>query len=129
LRYLICSDVHSNLEALLAVLREAEKEKPDRFFMLGDIVGYGPDPQECLRQTRKTADVVLAGNHDYGVISLTDTSYFNSFAQAALLWTRDQISDREAEYLAQLPLLHATDGFFLFTPPLKTPKCGNTYSL
>ena len=129
MRYLICSDVHSNLEALQVILKETEREKPDRFFMLGDIVGYGPDPQECIRQIRKSADVVLAGNHDHGAVSLTDISYFNPFAQAALLWTKDRLSDRETEYLTQLPLLYATDGFFLSTPPLKNPRCGNTYSL
>jgi len=127
LRYLICSDVHGNLEALQALLSEAEREKADKFFMLGDLVGYGPDPANCLRQIRQTADVVLAGNHDYGAISLTDTSYFNPLAQAAIEWTRDQLLDQEGEYLAQLPLLYAIDDFFLFIPPPKTPRGGNIY--
>lgn len=119
--------MHSNLEALQALLKEAEKEKVDKFLMLGDIVGYGPNPQECLFQIRKVADVVLAGNHDYGAISLTDISYFNPLAQAAILWTREQLQDRETEYLAQLPLLYATEDFFLSTPLPRTLKTGITY--
>jgi hypothetical protein len=128
LRYLICSDIHSNLEALQAVLRDAERERVDRLLMLGDLVGYGPDPKRCIREARGAADVVLAGNHDHGVVSLTDISCFNSFAQAALLWTKDQLSEQEGEYLAQLPLLYASDSFFLFIRPPKTPKRGNTSS-
>jgi len=127
LRYLICSDVHGNLEALQALLGEAEREKADRFFMLGDLVGYGPDPRGCLGQIRKTADMVLAGNHDYGATSLTDISYFNPLAQAAIEWTRDQILDQEAQYLAQLPLFYGVDDFFLCTPPPRTPKGGSIY--
>ncbi len=127
MRYLICSDVHGNLEALQALLMEAEGEKADKFFMLGDVVGYGPDPRDCLRQVRKTADVVLAGNHDHGAACLTDISYFNPLAQAAILWTRDQLSEIEIEYLAQLPLLYMVDDFFLSTPPRRTRRGGITY--
>lgn len=127
MRHLICSDVHGNLEALQALLREAEKEKADRFFMLGDLVGYGPDPRDCLRQIRKIADVVLAGNHDHGAVSLTDISYFNPYARAAILWTREQLLDQEAEYLAQLPLLYGIDDFFLSTPLPKIRRGGNIY--
>jgi predicted phosphodiesterase len=127
MRYLICSDVHSNLEALEALLLQAEGEKADRFFMLGDVVGYGPDPGPCLRQIRRAADVVLAGNHDHGATSLTDISYFNPLAQAAILWTREQLSEIEIEYLAQLPLLCMVDDFFLSIPPRGTRRGGITY--
>jgi len=127
MRYLICSDVHGNLEALQALLIEAEGEKADKFFMLGDGVGYGPDPRDCLRQIRKTADVVLAGNHDHGAACHNDISYFNPLAQAAILWTRDQLSEIEIEYLAQLPLLYMVDDFFLSTPARRTRRGGITY--
>jgi len=127
LRYLICSDVHGNLEALQALLSEVEKERADRFFMLGDLVGYGPDPGDCLRQIRRNAHVVLAGNHDYAAVSLTDISDFNPYAQAAILWTREQLLDVEREYLAQLPLLYGIDDFFLSTPPPRTRRGGNIY--
>jgi predicted phosphodiesterase len=123
---LICSDVHGNLEALQALLGQAERDKVDKFIMLGDLVGYGPDPGHCLREIREAADVVLAGNHDWGAISLTDISYFNPLARAAILWTRDHLAEREGEYLAQLPLLHAVDDFFLFTLPRTVLRSGTT---
>lgn len=126
--YFICSDVHGNLEALQAVVQAAEREKADKFLMLGDIVGYGANPQECLWQIRKTADVVLAGNHDFAAASLTDLSSFNPVAKAAILWTRDRLQAREAEYLAQLPLLYGTEDFFLSTRPPGTLRGGITCS-
>jgi hypothetical protein len=116
MRLLIFSDVHGNLEALQAVLSQAERERVDRSIMLGDSVGYGPDPVQCLHEIRRSAEVVLAGNHDWGAISLTDISYFNPYARAAILWTRDQLSDWEIGYLSQLPLLHVAGDFFLCIP-------------
>ena len=67
MRYAILSDIHGNFEALEAVLGSLQNEVIDCYVCLGDIVGYGPEPARCLREIRKYADLIIAGNHDYAV--------------------------------------------------------------
>ncbi|UCD36446.1 MAG: metallophosphoesterase family protein [Nitrospiraceae bacterium] len=109
----IISDVHANLEALRSVLTSIDKEKVDSIFFLGDSIGYGPDPAECLDVLRQRADVILAGNHDWAVAGLTDVAYFNPYARAAIEWTRDRLSSEQKEILRLLPLTAARDCMFL----------------
>lgn len=84
----IISDIHSNLEALLAVLEDARSMGADQYYCLGDIVGYGPDPRECLARVM-SFDLVLRGNHDHG--ALLEPEGFNPSAERAIFWTRNQI--------------------------------------
>lgn len=84
----IISDVHSNLEALTAVLEDAKSLGAKEFYCLGDIVGYGPNPRECLGKVM-SFDVVLRGNHDHG--ALLEPEGFNPSAERAIFWTRNQI--------------------------------------
>lgn len=84
----IISDVHSNLEALTAVLEDARSVGATEFFCLGDVVGYGPNPRECLGKVM-TFDKVLRGNHDHG--ALLEPEGFNPSAERAIFWTRSQI--------------------------------------
>jgi predicted phosphodiesterase len=107
-RSAIVSDIHGNLEALTAVLADIESQGCDRIVCLGDIVGYGPNPCECLDEIMKV-DRCILGNHDYG--ALIDPEGFSAAAEQAIFWTRKQLenvntpdeSKRRLEFLATLP--------------------------
>ena len=85
----IISDIHGNLEALSAVLEDIDQQKVDALYCLGDVVGYGPNPCECLSLVRQQCQKVILGNHDQG--ALFDPEGFNIGAERAIRWTRDQL--------------------------------------
>jgi len=87
MRLLLLSDIHANVTALDAAL-DAAKGRWDRVFCLGDIVDYGPDPNEVTERVKELAPVIIRGNHDKAVAGLTDLEDFNPMAQIAALWTR-----------------------------------------
>jgi len=95
----VISDVHSNLEALEAVLKRVEGMD---LYCLGDMVGYGANPNEVLGRLRERKAVSVVGNHDYAVLN-RGTSMFNPRAAAAVLWTADHLTERNREYLRALP--------------------------
>ncbi len=104
-RYSIISDIHANLAALRAVLDDIERRGGvDKFWCLGDIVGYGPDPQECIKLLRQTNHTCVAGNHDWAAIGKLDTAEFNPDAATACRWTAQQLSPDDITYLGNLPL-------------------------
>ena len=103
MRYGIISDIHGNLEALDSVLKVLEKENPDRYICVGDIVGYGADPAECIKRVKLLNAVTVAGNHDWAVLDRLDIRSFNSDAQAAIRWTQEAISESNLDYLDSLP--------------------------
>lgn len=122
--YAIISDVHANLEALQAVLAAIEKEKIDSILFLGDCVGYGPSPNECVDLIRKNASIVIAGNHDWGAVGLSDVTNFNTQARIAINWTRDVLSTQSFSYLYHLRLTETTGtdkGIFLVHGTPKEP--------
>jgi diadenosine tetraphosphatase ApaH/serine/threonine PP2A family protein phosphatase len=102
--YAILSDVHSNLEALEAVLRNVDKRKVKDVLFLGDAVGYGPNPNECIELLIARCKILLAGNHDWGVLGLTDINYFNEYARAAIEWTKQIITEGNRKTLRPLPV-------------------------
>jgi diadenosine tetraphosphatase ApaH/serine/threonine PP2A family protein phosphatase len=102
--YAILSDVHSNLEALEAVLRNVDKRKVKDVLFLGDAVGYGPNPNECIELLMARCKILLAGNHDWGVLGLTDINYFNEYARAAIEWTKQVITEGNRKTLRPLPV-------------------------
>ncbi len=104
MRLAVLSDIHSNIEALEAVLGELRRFSPDRIICCGDVVGYGASPSECIALVREAADLVVAGNHDYGAIGMTDTSRFNPTARAAIEWTAQQLDFAEKKWLSSLPI-------------------------
>ena len=85
----IISDIHSNLEALEAVLDDIRRQDITEIYCLGDIVGYGPNPQECLDRAMEL-DLCILGNHDKAVMS--DPEFFNSVASRAIYWTRETLT-------------------------------------
>jgi len=113
MKWAILSDVHGNLEALRAVLRDLQAENPQRIAFLGDAVGYGADPNECLAILRDLTDWCVAGNHDYGAVGLTDIEAFNPAARSAILWTRQRLSAEHQAYLRRQVLLRR-DGDLAF---------------
>lgn len=105
MHYAIVADIHSNLAAFEAVLADIEaKGGCDQIWCLGDVVGYGPDPRECIALLRKYEHLCIAGNHDWAAINKIDTSYFNPVAAQACYWTARQLTSEDMSYLENLPL-------------------------
>jgi len=103
-RYLIISDIHANLDALEAVLAHAGSQW-DRALVLGDLVGYGAEPDAVVNRIRGLEpDAVIRGNHDKAACGLDDGSQFNTVARIAALWTGEQLSGNNLEYLRALPM-------------------------
>src|ERR1022692_4691243 len=105
----IISDIHSNLEALQAVLADIEKQNVSEIYCLGDIIGYGPNPRECIDLVMK-CKLVLLGNHDQG--AMFDPDGFNPPAERAIFWTRLQLEssgenrvkrEKRWEFLSERP--------------------------
>ena len=104
MKYLILSDIHGNLEALQAVLSAAASMKIDKYVILGDLVGYGADPNEVMDCIRRMSPVaVVRGNHDKVAVGLSDGRDFNYAARDAALWTRKTLSSENTDYLTHLP--------------------------
>ena len=113
MKYLIFSDVHGNLEALNVVLEQIESYNPDKIICLGDVVGYGPNPNECIEHVFHMAHMTIMGNHDHAVLGLTDISYFNQYAKAAVLWTRQVLTEENYKILQAYPF-RVSEGNILF---------------
>lgn len=105
MRYAIIADVHANLSAFEAVLEDIEKQgEVAQIWCLGDIVGYGPDPHQCIELLDQTDHICVAGNHDLAAIGKIETAKFNPDAAAAAEWTAQQLSLKDINYLGSLPL-------------------------
>jgi diadenosine tetraphosphatase ApaH/serine/threonine PP2A family protein phosphatase len=102
LRVAILSDVHANLPALEAVLRSIEEAEVEELWCLGDMVGYGAEPDACTALIRERCDVCLAGNHDLAVLGELDISSFSDSAAAAVRWTRANAEEETIEFLRGL---------------------------
>jgi diadenosine tetraphosphatase ApaH/serine/threonine PP2A family protein phosphatase len=103
-KYLILADIHGNLEALEAVLEDAQNYGGfGNVWCLGDVVGYGPDPSECIKLLRRLDPVCVCGNHDLAAVGKLDIGDFNSDAARANRWTSVQLSDEERKFLLDLP--------------------------
>jgi len=112
MRYIIFSDLHSNLEALNQFEKEIETIAHDKLVCLGDIVGYGADPNPCVEWVRKNADLTIAGNHDWAAVNKTNTTDFNSYAYKSCLWTREKLTEKNKAFLSALPLDHEEKGIY-----------------
>lgn len=98
----ILSDIHSNLPALEAVLADVEAVGVDESWCLGDVVGYGADPNDCARLVEEACSLCLVGNHDLAVLGALDIDAFSPAAAAAVRWTREVIDERALEFLRGL---------------------------
>ena len=111
MRYAIFSDIHSNIEAFDAVLEDIKNTGVDKRLFLGDVVGYGPNPNECIERLLEVSDITLGGNHDWAVVGKTPDDYFNPFAKEAVEWTRSQLKDEHKEFLLRTSASDIVDGF------------------
>jgi len=113
-RHLLLADVHANLQALEAVLDDAGRKSGfDSVWLLGDIVGYGPQPDECVERLRQESLVAVAGNHDLGAVGRADLTRFNADAAEACVWSGTRLSESSRRYILQLPLSHRAESFLL----------------
>jgi diadenosine tetraphosphatase ApaH/serine/threonine PP2A family protein phosphatase len=107
MRYAIFSDIHANLEALEAVLAKIDEltqdEPIEQIWFLGDLVGYGPNPNECILKLRERTDVIIAGNHDWAAVGKIDLEDFSSAARISAEWTAEQLTEAHREFLTNLP--------------------------
>jgi len=114
----LISDIHGNLEALEKVLEVVKQEGFEPVYCLGDIVGYGPNPEECLQLVRSHCQEVIVGNHDEIVFTGKDPEWFNPLARQAILWTCEQVSFSGKEFLRQLrvrSVIHTERGNVVLT--------------
>ena len=123
MKYAVISDIHGNLEAICAVLKDIKKRRADVVICLGDVVGYYPDPGRCIELVRTHSAHCVAGNHDCAAIGMTDTSCFTYYAFAAIEWTRQHLTQSDKEYLHSLPLTFEQDDlFFAHASPVNPRK-------
>ena len=121
-RTLIVSDVHANLVALDTVLRDAQRAGPiDAVWSLGDCVGYGPQPGECIARLRGLQTVLIAGNHERAATGAITTDDFNPAAATAAEWTKERLSASEKQFLDSLPEVERQTDFTLVHGTLRWP--------
>jgi diadenosine tetraphosphatase ApaH/serine/threonine PP2A family protein phosphatase len=123
------SDIHSNLEALLAVLSAVDKAGASEIICLGDVVGYGPNPKECIDLVAKDCALTVMGNHDQATLFATETEGFNLRARRAIIWTRAVLedplekakNDARWEYLGKMPPKVKDDGLLFVHGSARRP--------
>ncbi len=104
MRYAILGDIHSNLSALERVLESIEEDGVDRILSVGDVVGYGAAPSQCISLLQELGAIVVKGNHDAACVGELDMTFFNPYARSAAEWTREQLSQEEIDWLRMLPM-------------------------
>jgi len=120
LRFAVISDIHSNLEALNEVLKDIRKRDIDEIICLGDIVGYGPNPNECVDLIREVCSICIKGNHDAAIESDDVLGSFNFYAKIAIQYSREVLDQDNIAYLSSLPLIATHDqDIFVHGSPYK----------
>ncbi len=125
MRYGIFSDIHSNLEAFEAVIKAYQKEKIDKYLCLGDVVGYGANPNECVDLLRALPAVAVAGNHDWASVDSFSLENFNDNAKEAVIWTQGRLSESNKDFLRGLELVYSRDDYVLTHASLNEPQAFN----
>lgn len=122
MRYAIFSDIHGNLPAFEAILEDMNGQDVQKHFCLGDIVGYGAYPDECVSLVRALGCHTVAGNHDYAVLGKISTRHFNKMAKKSTLWTRDTLRAESLEFLDSLTLVEKFGDVSLVHGSLHSPE-------
>jgi len=120
--YGVIGDVHSNYEALTAVVTELRGEHVDKILCTGDIIGYAAEPVQCIDLVRELNCTVVAGNHDYAAAGKFPAGYFHADARAAILWTAQQLTSGYIDFLKNLPLVEELNGITLVHASLNHPE-------
>jgi diadenosine tetraphosphatase ApaH/serine/threonine PP2A family protein phosphatase len=118
----VISDIHSNLEALNVVIKDIKKRRIKKIVCLGDLVGYGADPNKCVELCLRESDKTVAGNHDWAALGKTDTSTFNPVAAEAIDWTKKQLSSTNSKRLKKLQLTETIGDIFLVHASPENPE-------
>lgn len=121
MRYGIFADIHSNLEALDAVIEAYKNESIDKYLCVGDVVGYAVNPKECIEKIKAIAMVTVAGNHDWASVNLFSVEYFNPPASEAIFWTRQNLDDSGRHFLESLKLIYKNEDLTLVHGTLDNP--------
>ncbi len=118
MKYLVFSDVHANAEALETVLREASLTRVDSLVSLGDVVGYGADPERCVHLVEENADIKICGNHDLAAAGVTDFSGFNTIASISIEWTRHVLGEKDIRLIRDYdPIVSRGECLFTHSSP------------
>ncbi len=118
----VVSDIHANIVALEAVVEHGKSLGVTKWICLGDIVGYGPNPNECVEWVKNNCEITVLGNHDNVAIRREEHEYFNPYARQAIVWTQDCLSEESIEFLENLPYTaKAYDSLFVHASP-KSPS-------
>jgi diadenosine tetraphosphatase ApaH/serine/threonine PP2A family protein phosphatase len=117
----VISDIHSNRQALEAVLEAVDETGVEEIWCLGDLVGYGAEPDACTALVRERSTVCLVGNHDLAVLGALDISTFSEAASAAVEWTRATVSEETLEFLASLDPVGSQRGVGLYHASPRDP--------
>lgn len=125
MKYAILGDIHANLEALTAVLNDAEEQGVTHYACTGDVVGYNADPKTCLHMIKKRECKIVQGNHDYYAACNESMELFTPMAQKSIRWTRKQLSPFERKFLRHLPLIVDIENFTLVHSSLSNPHRWN----
>ena len=113
MRLAILSDIHGNIDALEAVLADVKAAGVDGMACLGDFVGYGAAPNECIARLRPLIEHAVAGNHDWAACGRIKLGYFNPDAAAAARWTTAHLTEEHLTYLRELPMAVSWHGIYL----------------
>jgi predicted phosphodiesterase len=121
MRLAVFSDIHSNLEALEAVLADARARECTQFVCLGDVVGYNANPHECVERVRAMDCPIVKGNHDEQASLIESSRDFNELAEHAIEWTRNNLAEEDKEWLRGLRLQRQVHDFTIVHATLDTP--------
>lgn len=121
MRFAIFSDIHGNLEALEAMLADANESRCTHFVCLGDVVGYNANPHECVERVRGMDCPIVKGNHDEQASLSKSSRDFNELAEHAISWTRDHLTDEDKEWLRELCLQQPVGDFTIVHATLDAP--------
>ena len=121
MRFAIFSDLHGNLEATEAILQDAREKGSTHFVCLGDLVGYNANPHECVELVREMDWPVVKGNHDEQACLGESSRDFNDLAEEAINWTRENLTDADKHWLADLRLVRQVRDFTIVHATLDTP--------
>jgi len=122
MKYAVLGDIHANLEALEAVLADAERRGAEQYVSTGDIVGYNANPAECMDRLREIGAPAVQGNHDHYASDTESPDFFNPIARKAILWTRHQLDAGHRQRLAALPMTLRIADFTIVHSSLFEPE-------
>jgi diadenosine tetraphosphatase ApaH/serine/threonine PP2A family protein phosphatase len=122
MKYAILGDIHANLQALTAVLKDAAEQNASHYACVGDIVGYNANPIECLEKIQELCPVSVRGNHDHYCSHDERLDNFHPLAADVVAWTRKQLSDDQAAYLRNLRMIARVETFTMVHSTLDSPE-------